>query len=125
MLKIDVSVGELVDKVSILSIKLKKIKNPEKLKNIKREYHLLKASMEDIHISADSDEFKQLVCINSRLWDIEDKIRIKEAGKEFDLEFIELARSIYVNNDLRAKIKKDINLKFDSALVEEKEYTHY
>jgi len=122
MMKIDVSIGELVDKVSILSIKLKKIKSREKLKNIRREYDLLKNSMEGSGITIESEGFKVLESINLKLWDIEDKIRIKEAQKEFDYDFIQLARSVYINNDHRAEIKKEINLKYGSELIEEKEY---
>jgi len=124
-MKIDVSIGELVDKVSIVSIKLEKIKNPDKLKNIKKEYNLLYASMKNIGISKDSEDFKNLVRINLKLWDIEDKIRIKEANQEFDDDFIQLARSVYFENDKRAEIKKQINLAFDSDLIEEKEYVQY
>jgi len=125
MMKIDVSIGELVDKVSILSIKLKKIKSREKLKNIRREYDLLKNSMEGSGITIESEGFKVLESINLKLWDIEDKIRIKEAQKEFDYDFIQLARSVYINNDHRAEIKKEINLKYGSELIEEKEYVQY
>ena len=124
-MKIDVSIGELVDKVTILSIKLKKIKNLEKLKNIRKEYELLKKPMEHIGISINSNEFRRLEEINLNLWEIEDKIRIKEAKKEFDDEFIQLARSVYFKNDKRADIKRQINLKYNSELLEEKEYVSY
>ncbi|RLC46309.1 MAG: hypothetical protein DRH57_06340 [Candidatus Cloacimonadota bacterium] len=124
-MKIDVSIGELVDKVTILSIKLKKIKNLEKLKNIRKEYELLKKPMEHIGILISSNEFRRLEEINLNLWEIEDKIRIKEAKKEFDDEFIQLARSVYFKNDKRADIKRQINLKYNSELLEEKEYVSY
>lgn len=124
-MKIDISIGELVDKVTILSIKLEKIKNADKLKNIKKEYGLLYESMKHIGITKDSEDFKDLVQVNLRLWDIEDKIRIKEANKEFDDDFIQLARSVYFENDKRAEIKKQINLTFGSDLIEEKEYVRY
>ncbi len=124
-MKIDVSIGEVVDKISILSIKLKKIKDREKLKNIRKEYGLLKDSLEEIGIKTGSEEFKQLEEINLKLWDIEDKIRLKEAKKEFDDEFIHLARSVYFNNDKRSDIKRKINLKYGSELIEEKEYADY
>ncbi len=124
-MKIDVSIGEVVDKISILSIKLKKIKDLEKLKNIRKEYNLLKDSLKEIGIKTGSEEFKQLEEINLKLWDIEDKIRLKEAKKEFDDEFIQLARSVYFNNDKRADIKRKINLKHGSDLTEEKEYADY
>ncbi len=124
-MKIEISMGELVDKVSILTIKLEKIKNPDKLKNIKKEYNLLYESMHKIGITKESEDFINLVNVNLKLWDIEDKIRIKEANKEFDDEFIQLARSVYFENDKRAEIKKQINLTFGSELIEEKEYVQY
>jgi hypothetical protein len=124
-MKIDVSIGELVDKVTILSIKLEKIKNEEKLKNIRKEYELLKTAMNSIGVDIDSPEFKRLKSVNLKLWEIEDKIRIKEAKKAFDDEFIQLARSVYYNNDERAAIKREINLEFGSDLIEEKEYVNY
>lgn len=124
-MKIEISIGELVDKVSILSIKLKMVKNEEKLANIRKEYDLLKVSMEETGIKVDSDEFKRLEAVNMKLWKIEDDIRIKETKQEFDEGFIKLARSVYFENDDRAAIKKEINIKFGSDLVEEKEYVDY
>jgi len=124
-MKIEVSIGELVDKVSILSIKLKKVKNQDKLKNIQKEFDLLKVPMEECGIKIDSEYFRRLQEVNSRLWVIEDGIRIKEVNQEFDQDFIQLARSVYFENDERAAIKKEINLKFGSELVEEKEYVEY
>lgn len=124
-MKIDVSIGELVDKVTILAIKLSKIKDGGKLKNIKMEYELLKVSMESIGITEDSEEFLHLKAVNLNLWEIEDKIRIKEKNKEFDDEFIQLARSVYLENDKRFDLKKEINLKYGSELIEEKEYVDY
>ena len=124
-MKIDVSIGELVDKVSILAIKLKKVKNRDKLKNIQKEYDLLKVPMEECGIKTDSEYFKKLQEVNSRLWVIEDEIRIKEVNQEFDKDFIRLARSVYFENDERAAIKKEININFGSDLVEEKEYVDY
>ena len=124
-MKIDISIGELVDKVTILSIKLKMVKDEAKLANIKKEYDLLTIPMEEIGIKSESDEFKRLEAVNMKLWKIEDDIRIKEAKQEFDDDFIKLARSVYFENDDRAAIKKEINLKFGSELVEEKEYVDY
>ncbi len=124
-MKVEVSTGELVDKVSILSIKLRKIKNAEKLKNIQKEYDILVKSMDAEGIEVTSDEFTRLEEINLKLWDIEDQIRLKEVSKAFDDKFIELARSVYFINDDRAAVKKEINLKFGSDLVEEKEYVEY
>ena len=124
-MKIEVSIGELVDKVSILSIKLQKIKNTGKLSNIKKEYDTLLKSMIGSGIDNASDDFQRLKKINLKLWDIEDQIRLKEAAREFDDEFIHLARSVYFTNDERAAIKKEINLKCNSGLIEEKEYADY
>lgn len=125
MMKIDISIGELVDKVTILAIKTEKIANPEKLKNVKNEYALLKQKMNDIGIDSQDREFKELKDVNLKLWHIEDKIRIKEANREFDNEFIQLARSVYFENDKRADIKKRINVNYHSEIMEEKEYVDY
>lgn len=124
-MKIDISTGELVDKLTILSIKLEKISNPEKLANVRKEYDILMKPMNDAGIFTDSDEFIRLRDINLKLWDIEDRIRVKEVENAFDDEFISLARSVYFTNDDRADVKKEINLKFSSDLVEEKEYVDY
>ena len=124
-MKIDISTGELVDKVSILAIKLEKISDTSKVNNIRKEYELLLKPMTDCGIGTDSDEFLALKDVNLKLWEIEDRIRIKEAGKAFDGEFIELARSVYFTNDERAEIKKRINLATGSELVEEKQYVDY
>ena len=124
-MKIDVSIGEVVDKVTILSIKIDKFKNPEKLVNVKNEYDILSVAMEKTGIGVGSEEFNTLKKVNLKLWDIEDAIRIKESKQEFDKEFIELARSVYFINDERAVLKKQINLKFNSELIEEKEYVEY
>ena len=120
-----ISLGELVDKITILRIKNRNITDPLKLENVQKELVLLsgvlsKAGAPDILL-----EFQSLENINAELWDIEDKIRVKESKKEFDQEFIELARSVYITNDKRAKVKKDINLKVRSNLVEEKSYEQY
>ncbi len=124
-MKIEVSTGEVVDKVSILEIKLEKFTNEEKKKNVRKEYELLKADMEAQGITTDSENYLALKKVNLQLWDIEDNIRIKEHRSEFDQEFIELARSVYFTNDVRADIKKKINMEFNSDLVEEKEYVDY
>ena len=124
-MKVEVSIGELVDKVSILSIKLRKMKSAEKLKNIQKEYDILVKAMVAEGIEVTSAEFLQLAEINLKLWDIEDQVRLKEVSKSFDDAFIELARSVYFINDDRAAAKKEINVKFGSDLVEEKEYVEY
>jgi len=124
-MRIDISIGELVDKVTILSIKLEKVNDEQKLKNIKLEYSLLIDSVKSVNLSENSEDFIRLKKVNQKLWEIEDKIRFKEKKKEFDEEFIELARSVYFENDKRAEIKKEINLKTNSEIVEEKEYVDY
>ena len=124
-MKIDISTGELVDKVTILAIKLEKFRDEAKKANVKKEYDILTLPMNAVGITVDSKEFKDLKDVNLKLWHIEDDIRIKEQKKEFDSEFIELARSVYFTNDVRAEIKKDINMRYNSELVEEKEYVDY
>ncbi len=123
--KIDVSTGELVDKVTILSIKLEKISDPVKIANVRREYELLLPALRECGIEVGSPEFIQLREVNRKLWEIEDRIRIKEAEQCFDREFIELARSVYQINDRRAELKKEISLASNSPLVEEKHYVDY
>jgi hypothetical protein len=124
-MKIEVSIGEIVDKVTILEIKTEKFKDTEKLSNARKEYELLSRDMESMGITADSDEYKRLKAVNIKLWHIEDNIRIEEYNQRFGEEFIQLARSVYFENDERAAIKKEINVKFGSLLVEEKEYVNY
>jgi len=124
-LKIDISIGELVDKVTILSIKLEKISDSSKVINVRKEYELLLKPMTDCGIGTDSEEFLTLKDVNLKLWEIEDRIRVKEVEQAFDREFIDLARSIYFINDKRAEIKKRINLATGSELVEEKEFVDY
>ena len=121
-MNIDVATGELVDRVTILSIKMKKIKNKKKLENVRKQYECLKTLMEAIGITIDAGEFIELEKINLKLWDAEDAIRLKEKKKEFDEDFIQLARSIYLQNDNRDTLKRNINLKYGSELTEEKEY---
>ncbi len=124
-MKIEISIGELVDKLTILSIKLEKISNEGKLTNIRKEYDILRSSMESAGVTIESNEFKSLLAVNLILWDIEDRIRVKEAQNEFDDEFIQLARSVYIQNDRRYELKRKINLSHDSELIEEKEYADY
>ena len=124
-MKIDISIGELLDKVSILAIKLEKVKDPGKLVNIQKEYDILGDAMVAEGIGLASPDFLELLQINRELWCIEDVIRLKEANKSFDVEFIALARSVYFTNDERAEVKKAINLKFGSDIIEEKEYVEY
>ena len=124
-MEIEVSVGEIVDKLSILQIKTEKITDNDKLKNVTKEYlYLHEIVFSKLNISHD-DQYMRLLEVNRELWDIEDKIRDKERDKEFDSDFIELARSVYFTNDKRAEIKKEINLKYNSTFVEEKSYNPY
>lgn len=123
-MKIEVSVGEIVDKLSILDIKRQKITVPDKLVNILEEYnHLYEIVFNDLNINI--DDYNQLLRVNNELWDIEDNIRIKEKNKEFDDEFIKLARLVYITNDTRFKIKTSINLSYNSKFIEEKSYEKY
>ena len=124
-MRIKVSIGELVDKVAILSIKVKRIKNSEKLLHIQKELDLLRKSMESIEIDADSKEVKALMAVNLKLWDLENAIRLKERKAEFEDDFIRLARSIYRLNDERTVLKRKISLKYHSELLEEKEYESF
>ena len=107
----EISSGELLDKISILEIKLKKIKDKENLKEINKEYAILKQSQNlNIKLANElKDLFDELKKVNLNLWDIEDKLRICEKNKDFGEKFIELARGVYFNNDSRAKIKSEIN----------------
>lgn len=123
-MKIQVSVGEIVDKLSILQIKTSLINDEEKLKNVKNEYdYLYNIVFNEMKI--EQSDFFDMVSINQKLWKIEDDIRDKERDKNFDSEFVELARSVYVTNDKRAEVKKGINFKYGSEFVEEKSYSDY
>jgi len=122
-----VSYGELLDKIAILQIKSERMSDPAKLANVRHELSALEriwlahpAAVKDI-----AELRARLKAVNERLWVIEDEIRLKEKAQAFDDEFIRLARSVYVQNDERARIKKDINLALGSAYVEEKSYQDY
>jgi len=122
-MNIEVSIGEALDKVSILTIKLNKIQDNDKLRNVARELNgitkkLPKGILED-------PLYEKLCSVNLRLWEIEDEIRICEKHGDFNLNFIRLARAVYHRNDERAEIKKEINIKYKSDLVEEKSYKPY
>ena len=121
------SVGELLDKISILQIKAERIDDPSKVKNINKELDVLMSLWNDSPYSDTnlSSEINELKNINEALWDIEDKIRDKERNQVFDKDFIELARSVYFTNDKRAEIKRIINGKTGSELIEEKSYSDY
>jgi hypothetical protein len=125
-MNIEVSHGEIVDKLTILQIKKENITDPSKLDNIVKEYdYLLSVVENDLGILTESPEYLELLSINKELWVIEDDIRDKERVKEFDEDFVKLARAVYYTNDVRAKIKKEINLKYSSGFVEEKSYQSY
>ena len=121
---ISISIGELIDKISILEIKKEYVQG-KKLNNVDKELSQLKRSLKDSQINIAQDLIEKLRKVNSELWSIEDKIRIKEKEKDFNDEFIQLARSIYFKNDERANIKKIINTKYSSAITEEKSYIQY
>ena len=119
-----ISIGELVDKITILEIKKNKLQN-SKLKNVLKELSFLRKLMKKHQIEITDDLFTQLKEINLTLWNIEDQIRIKEKNKEFDNIFIKLARSVYFTNDKRSEIKKRINRLSNSEITEEKSYAEY
>ena len=126
-ISVPIAHGELIDKITILEIKSERIGDSQKIANVRTELDLLNetwsrdpASRTDI-----AAERARLRSVNEALWDIEDRIRLKEKSKAFDAEFVELARSVYIRNDERAAIKRAINQKLGSTLVEEKSYQDY
>ena len=123
----EISAGELLDKISILEIKLKRIQDKSNQKKINKEYKILKkAQKSNIKLNKKSiNLFKELKNINLKLWDIEDKVRIFEKDKNFNETFVRLAREVYFNNDRRAKIKLEINKIFKSNITEIKKYANY
>jgi hypothetical protein len=123
-MEIEVSIGEIVDKLSILRIKKNNITDENKLVNINKEYdHLYYKVFQELKI--ETSDFHDMIMVNEILWNVEDSIRKKEKNKEFDQDFIEMARSVYITNDRRSEIKKNINLKYNSTFVEEKSYESY
>jgi len=127
LLHVPVSYGELLDKITILEIKSERIADPTKLANVRDELQLLEATWRAHPASAGdiAAERAALRAVNAALWDIEDRIREQERAQCFDDAFIALARAVYVRNDERAAIKRAINLKLGSRLVEEKSYQNY
>ena len=127
MPKIPVSWGELYDKVTILEIKLEQLKTKSALMNVKKEYdELIFVSNNNFSNNKDAEKLlRDLKKINKKLWNIEDRIRIKESSKVFDKDFIKLAREVYFTNDERARIKRNINMTFGSEIIEEKSYAKY
>ena len=124
----EISVGELFDKITILNIKTQKINDTEKIINIKNELNFLNNQASNINVK-DQDKLRQnidkLQSINEELWDIENHKRECEANKNFGEDFVQLSRDVHFKNDIRAQIKKEINLLTDSVIVEEKEYFKY
>ena len=124
---VPISPGELLDKITILRIKAARITDPAKVRNVRLELSLLETTWRDSGCAAaniGADE-RALHDVNERLWDVEDRIREKEAVQTFDRDFIELARAVYICNDERATIKKRVNLALGSRIVEEKSYKPY
>ena len=125
-MKVEISNGELLDKFSILEIKMGNIADPAKLANIENEYKELTSDCTDLlRNSTISSLYAELKSINQKLWVVEDDIRECERRKDFGQEFISLAREVYFTNDERARVKKEINLASGSSLVEEKSYQAY
>jgi hypothetical protein len=126
-IKVPISPGELIDKITILQIKSARMTDPGKLANVRAELALLEATWRESTFATSNveEQWTQLRRINEELWDIEDRIRDKERARTFDHEFIELARAVYVTNDERAAVKRDINAKLGSKIVEEKSYAKY
>ncbi len=126
-LSAEISVGEFLDKITILEIKSERIKDDAKLENIHKELNTLRQTWDDSPFSQQdvSSEIAELKQINEKLWEIEDYIRDKESEAAFDEQFIELARSVYFTNDERAAVKRKINVKVGSELIEEKSYADY
>jgi len=126
-MQVPVSPGEVLDKITILEIKSERMTDPGKVANVRRELALLqKVWSSNIRDSETiQDLHAQLKAINEALWDIEDDIRDKERAREFDDRFIELARAVYVTNDRRSQVKKELNLHLGSEIIEEKSYQDY
>lgn len=124
---VEISPGELIDKITILEIKLERIEDAEKLANVKHEFEVLSAARDDALEPSDelerlSAELKQA---NEKLWEIEDDIRDCERAKDFGDTFVELARAVYISNDKRSQLKLQINELLGSSLIEEKSYAAY
>lgn len=126
MITIPISVGELIDKLSILHVKQTKISNPEKLEYVNKEFELL-YNFSSVYLNNEeiSKLYHELVETNSKLWEIEDELRILETRKSFNVDFIELARSVYYTNDKRFRLKNEINERTSSEIREVKEYVKY
>jgi Family of unknown function (DUF6165) len=126
MISIPVSVGELIDKLSILQVKKNNIKDNKKLSEVEKEFNVLNDFSKEFFQNKEIDEiYKSLIEVNSKLWDVEDKLRIFEKNQKFDQEFIELARLVYYTNDERFSLKNKINQMTNSELKEQKSYEDY
>ncbi len=124
---VPISPGELLDKITILRIKAARMTDGVQLRNVREELALLAATWRSCGcaVRCPPDDEQALQAVNEKLWDIEDRIREKESARRFDSEFIELARAVYLSNDERAAIKKRINVRLGSRLIEEKSYAPY
>ena len=127
LIHIPMSIGELIDKITILEIKSERIQDAAKVENVNRELGLLEQTWQESTFSGHdiSQQRQDLKKVNEELWEIEDNIRLKESAGAFDEEFIELARAVYITNDKRAAIKRQINEMLGSTIVEEKSYADY
>ena len=126
MVNVPVSVGELIDKLSILQVKKGKVKNPDKLKFIEKVYGLLLSMSSEYFNNVDIiSTYKELVDVNTKLWEVEDELRVIENTKVFDDKFIELARAVYYTNDERFRLKDKINSLTNSEIKEQKDYKEY
>lgn len=123
-MKIEVSNGEIIDKLTIVSIKLERIHDRAKRENLQKEYEVLKEAAGSI-METEDPLYRALYEVNCKLWDIEDRIREFERKKDFGTGFISVAREVYFNNDKRSEIKKEINIRTSSGLTEEKSYGKY
>jgi hypothetical protein len=126
VISVKIGIGELFDRLSILEIKMKEIKDEHKLENVKKEYDYTTELVNSLDKKETTDElYEVLYSINYMLWNIEDEIRLCEKQKIFDEKFITLARQVYMINDKRAKVKKEINVLYNSDFIEEKSYQPY
>jgi hypothetical protein len=123
-MKIEVSNGEIIDKLTIIQIKLERIRDKSKLENLQKEFNILREASSSV-MDQDNPLYKALYEVNCELWDIEDHIRDLERKKNFSDEFIAVARSVYIKNDRRSELKREINIKTSSGLIEEKSYKKY
>jgi Family of unknown function (DUF6165) len=127
LIQVPVSYGELIDKITILEIKSARMSDPAKLANVRHELDLLNTTWQQAPASATdiADLWARLRTVNERLWVVEDDLRILEKAQRFDAGFVRLARSVYFENDERARVKREINQRLGSTLVEEKSYQDY